>query len=267
MSGLPSRVLVVAAGLPIVLGLAWAGGWIMFAGVGIASVLALHELYHIGRSFRPLVLAGYAGTVACLLGIELGGIAWMAGGLLLTLPLAFFFVLFAETRQSPTVSVSFTMLGAVWIGLGLGHLLLIRAIPEDGRLAIFAVLLAVFATDTGGYLVGRTIGRHRLAPAVSPGKTWEGFVAGAITGIFVTWIALYKTGFADGWRSLVLGAVIVVAATIGDLFESLVKRDLRVKDTGRLLGGHGGILDRIDSLLAAAPAAYYTLAAFGEVPL
>ena len=123
----------------------------------------------------------------------------------------------------------------------------------------------MFATDTAAYLLGRLAGRHKLAPAISPGKTWEGFVAGSLAGVFATWVTLYKTGFADGWRSLVLGAAIVLAATVGDLLQSLVKRDLGVKDTGKLLAGHGGVFDRVDSLLVAAPAAFYVLLAFGEL--
>jgi len=101
---------------------------------------------------------------------------------------------------------------------------------------------------------------------VSPGKTWEGFTAGAIAGVFTTFLALYKEDLFDQtWRALVLGAVIVAAATLGDLFESILKRDLGTKDTGRILLGHGGVLDRIDSLLFAAPAAYFTILALGRL--
>ena len=106
-----------------------------------------------------------------------------------------------------------------------------------------------------------------MAPTLSPGKSWEGFFGGVVGGVFVTWIALYDTGFADGWRSLVLGVAIVLAATLGDLLQSLFKRDVGIKDSGRLLGGHGGVFDRIDSLLIAGPAAYFVLAALGEFSL
>jgi phosphatidate cytidylyltransferase len=267
MSSFVSRLAVIAVGLPVVLAAAYYGGWWMFALVAAAGVLALDELYRAGRSFRPLALAGFGGLAACLVGTQLGGAFWMAGGVLLTLPLAFAFVLFAETRQAATVSLSFTVLGVVWIGLGLSQLILLRAIPDNGRLALFTLLLAVFATDTAAYLVGRVAGRRKMAPSLSPGKSWEGFVGGAVAGIFVTWITLYKTGFADGWRSLVLGAAIVVAASVGDLVQSLFKRDVGIKDSGRLLAGHGGVFDRIDSLLVAGPAALYVLAALGEVSL
>ena len=102
-----------------------------------------------------------------------------------------------------------------------------------------------------------------MTPVMSPGKTWEGFLMGAIAGLFTAWVSVYDEPYLEGWRIFVLGAVIVLAATAGDLFESLLKRDLGVKDTGRVLPGHGGVLDRIDSLLFAAPAAYFALLALG----
>jgi phosphatidate cytidylyltransferase len=150
----------------------------------------------------------------------------------------------------------------VWVGGGLSFLILLRELPDHGRLAAFTVLVAVWAGDTFAYFGGRLIGRHRMAPNTSPGKTWEGFVVGAAATIFVTFIALYKQDFLTIGQSVVLGAVVAVAAPLGDLFESLLKRDMDVKDTGTLLGGHGGMLDRIDALLFAAPAAFFTVLAF-----
>ncbi len=267
MSNWLSRLVVVAIGLPVVLGAAWLGGWWLFALIAIAGLVALDEVYRAGRDFRPLSLAGMVGLAAVFVGVQLGGVGWLAAGVVLTLPLAFLFLLFADTRQRPSIALAYTILGVTWIGLGLAHLVLLRAIPEDGRLAIFTVLIAVFVADSAAYLVGRAIGRHKMAPTLSPGKSWEGFLGGLVGGVLATWITLYKQGFADGWESLVLGVVIVVAAAIGDLMQSLVKRDVGIKDSGRLLAGHGGVWDRTDSLLVAAPAAYYVLAAFGEITL
>ena len=104
-----------------------------------------------------------------------------------------------------------------------------------------------------------------MAPTLSPGKTWEGFVVGSLAGIFVSFVALYRTATTTStiWQALVLGLVVVLAAAAGDLFESMLKRDMQVKDTGRLLGGHGGVLDRIDSLLFASAAAFYLVLGFG----
>lgn len=265
MNPLISRLAVVAAGLPIVLGSAYLGGWFLFALIAAGALIALHEFYRLARPLRPLVLAGYGGALAALVGAEISGATWMLGGFLLTFVLSFVFAAVSETRQSTTVAIAATVFGAAWIGLGLGHILLIRELDTYGRLSLITLLLTVFVTDTFAYVGGRIAGRHKMSPVVSPGKTWEGFVAGAIAGVLTTFIALYKEAvFADPWRSLALGAVIVAAATLGDLFESLVKRDLGTKDTGRLLLGHGGVLDRLDSLLFAAPAAYFTILALGQ---
>jgi phosphatidate cytidylyltransferase len=184
----------------------------------------------------------------------------MLGGALTAIPLAFALKGISATRQAPTPSISATVLGALWIGCGLGFMVLVRGLPH-GRLALLAVLLAVWAGDTLAYLGGRMFGRHRMAPSTSPGKTWEGLVFGTAATIFVAFVALYKQNYLTTGHSVILGAVVAVAAPCGDLFESMLKRDAGVKDTGRLLGGHGGMLDRFDALLFALPAAYFTILA------
>jgi phosphatidate cytidylyltransferase len=258
-----SRVLVAAVALPAVLGIVYLGGWWLTVLAGIACVAALHELFRLMRPLRPVALAGFTGAVAAIAGAFLGGPEWALAGFLVTLPLAFVLKGVGGTRGPTAISVASTVLAAGWVGLGLAHIVLLREIDPDGRLAVFTVLLAVFADDTAAYFAGRLVGRHKLAPAISPGKTWEGFVAGSAAAVFVAWVSLYETGFVDGYRSLVLGAVIALAAPLGDLFESAVKRDMDVKDTGRLLGAHGGMLDRLDAHLFAAIAAFYVIAAYG----
>jgi phosphatidate cytidylyltransferase len=265
MSSLLSRVAVGAAGLPIVLFSAYYGGWFLFAVATVAALLALHELYRMARSLRPLVLAGYGSAVAALLGATLGDAVWMLGGFLLAFVLSFLFAAVAETRQSTTVAVGTTVLGAGWVGLGLAPIVLIRDLPDSGRLAVVTVLLTVFVSDTFAYVAGRIAGRHKMTPVMSPGKTWEGFVAGVVGGVLTAWVALYEEPlFTDGWRPFAFGGVVVLAAVLGDLFESIVKRDLGVKDSGGVLLGHGGMLDRVDSLLFAVPAAYFALLALGS---
>jgi phosphatidate cytidylyltransferase len=265
MSALLSRVAVAAAGLPIVLFAAYYGGWSLLVVAALAALLALHELYQMARSLRPLVLAGYGGALAAVIGASLGGAEWLLGGFSLTLLLGFAFAAVSETRQSTTVAIGTTVLGAAWIGLGLGHLVLLRDLEPDGRLLLVTVLLTVFVADTFAFLGGQLAGRHRMAPGISPGKTWEGFLVGAVGGVLTTWFALYDQNVLEGsWRPFVVGGIIVAAAVAGDLFESMVKRDLGAKDSGRVLLGHGGVLDRVDSLVFAGPAAYYAFLAMAQ---
>jgi phosphatidate cytidylyltransferase len=260
-----SRILVTVVGLPIVLVVVYLGGWWLFGLVTGAVLLALHEYWLMTRSLRPLALAGYLGAIATLLGAQLGDTKWALGGFLTTFALAFLLKGIAETRTATTVSVGATVLGTGWIALGLAHILLLRDL-EHGRLAAFTVLLAVFISDTAAYFVGRLIGRHKLAPVTSPGKTWEGFIAGTVVAVLVPFFALYeeRDTYLAIWQALVLGGAIAVAAPLGDLFESLIKRDMQVKDSGTLLAGHGGVLDRLDALLFASVAGYYAISALGH---
>src|SRR5439155_25812753 len=230
----------------------------------IAAVLALHEYALMTRALRPVTLAAYAGALLSLLGVELGGLQWMVAGFLTTLVLAFILHWIGQTRQSATVAIAATVLGAGWIGLCLGYLILLRDIPDKGRLATFAVLLAVWAGDIGAFFAGRLIGRHKLAPRLSPGKTWEGFVFGTAATVFVAFDALYKRHYISVGHSLLLGLLIALAGPLGDLFESALKRDMEVKDSGRLLGGHGGMLDRLDAPLFAAAVSFFFLRSIGH---
>jgi phosphatidate cytidylyltransferase len=265
MSSFWSRILVAGVLLPLVIGLAYLGGWWLFGLALVGGTIALHELYTLARELRPLIPAGYLGFALTLLGAQIGGIAWMFGGIVATLLFSFLFFGLSHERPSATGSFGVTVLGVIWVGGGLGFLLLLRDIPDHGFWAVIAVLFTVFAADTAAFFVGRAVGRHRMAPVISPGKTWEGLVAGIVTGMLAAFLILYKDRdeFLTVGEMLALGAAVVVASVCGDLFESAVKRDLSVKDSGRLLGGHGGMLDRLDALLWAGPAAFYVVLAFG----
>jgi phosphatidate cytidylyltransferase len=261
MSAFWSRILISLLLLPVILGIVWLGSWWLFAAALIGGLIALHELYVMGRGLRPLVLGGYVGLILTLLGAEVGEISWMVGGIFATIVIAFVVFGFSDARPSATAAISLTVLGVVWVGGGLASFILLRDIPEHGRLVVFTVLIAVFADDTAAYFVGRTIGRHKMAPTISPGKSWEGFVGGTIAAMAVAFFAMYDQGFLTDFEAVALGAAIAVSSTLGDLFESAIKRDLGVKDSGRLLAGHGGVLDRIDSILWAGPAAFYVVLA------
>ena len=135
---------------------------------------------------------------------------------------------------------------------------MLRGLPHGGALVLM-VLLGTFFGDTAAYLGGRFLGRHKLAPAISPNKTIEGLACGIVVGTLIVWYwsRTYSGGWISGTDGLLLGLAVVIFAPIGDLFESLVKRDMGTKDTGTLFGAHGGALDRVDAALFALVAGYY----------
>ena len=176
------------------------------------------------------------------------------------MPLTFFLAMAAAARASAiTASMSATMLIIVWIGLGVAHAAMLRGLDHGGALVVM-VLLGTFVGDTFAYFGGRAFGRHKLAPTISPNKTVEGLLCGIVVGTLVVWY-WSQTYSDDDWISgvdgLLLGLTAVIAAPIGDLFESLIKRDMGTKDTGTLFGAHGGALDRVDAALFALVAGYY----------
>jgi phosphatidate cytidylyltransferase len=142
---------------------------------------------------------------------------------------------------------------------------ILLAVPDDGAARVMAFIATVVCSDTGGYATGVVFGKHPLAPIVSKAKTWEGF-AGSVAACSVAGVLFLTLTFHEAWwKGLLFGIAVVVTATVGDLGESLVKRDLGIKDMGRVLPGHGGVMDRLDSLLPCAVVAYLVLSAFAPV--
>ena len=164
--------------------------------------------------------------------------------------------LFAEDREHAPTRTAHIVTGCLYAGLGLGPIAALRVGPE-GLQWVISALVITWANDTCAYFAGRLLGRHKLHPAVSPNKTWEGFaggVVGSVAGMFVTrWVAFPALTPTDCW---VLGLAGAVLGPLGDLCESLLKRAHGVKDSGTLIPGHGGLLDRVDALLFNAPAVY-----------
>ena len=216
------------------------------------------------RNLRPVVLAGFAGTLLALFGAQLGGLTWMLGRLHGDAARSRSCSRASRRRgRRRTVSVGTTILGAGWIGLGLGHLILLRDIPEHAQLATLTVVLAVFAGDTAAYFAGRLFGRHKLAPLTRRGRRGRGSSAGRSSpSSSRSSPCTSRTSSPTGRRSS-SASCIAIAAPVGDLFESAIKRDMHVKDTGTLLAGHGGMLDRIDAQLFAVVASFYVLVAYG----
>jgi phosphatidate cytidylyltransferase len=150
---------------------------------------------------------------------------------------------------------------AAYLALMGGVVALLLAAP-DGNDRIVVFVAVTVASDIGGFFAGAFLGKHKMAPTISPKKTWEGFTGSAITCMAVGgWLLCWLLGGAV-WKGVLLGAAVVVVATLGDLIESMIKRDLGIKDMGTLLPEHGGVMDRLDSLLATAPIVWLALEAF-----
>jgi phosphatidate cytidylyltransferase len=266
-----SRILVAVPLIALAVYAAYAGGWLLVIGGAVAAMLALHEFYVMLHDLRPLIPAGMIGVVLVLVAIHKGGVAWAVLPLFAVLALAFWLSAVADVRQPASVQLAVTVFGVVWIGYGIGFLIAIRDIPQPadwGRDLLLAVFLGVWISDSAAYAVGRMLGRRPLAPVISPNKTVEGFVAGLVFGFAAVFFTVYhQPNAADPLSPLhavELAAAVTLAAPLGDLFESYLKRDIGVKDTGKLLAGHGGVLDRVDALLFAGAAAYAVALAIGR---
>jgi phosphatidate cytidylyltransferase len=231
------------------------GSVFAFAVVGF-GIVALAELYRMLAPARPIVIAGYAGLAGLVLSARFGDQYQMVLTLALTLLVTFLLTVSRRQRRHVTIAIAATLFGAFWIGLTLAHAVLLRELDHGGAL-LANTLIATFLGDTGAYFGGRYWGVHQLAPRISPAKTVEGLVSGILVGTFAFWFAgLYQDWLSHG-DALLIGVCVAAFAPLGDLFESLVKRDLGVKDTGRLFGEHGGVLDRLDAALFAVVVGYY----------
>jgi phosphatidate cytidylyltransferase len=230
--------------------------------VVVALLVAVVELVTVlmASGARPPRLPLLAGTVAMGLCAYRGGVT----GLLVAFVATVLVSVFWRVPADPPGSVR-DISAAVWVATYvplLGCFALLMYAQPDGADRIVVFIATTIASDIGGYATGVLFGRHPMAPRVSPKKSWEG-LAGSVVGCLVVGAAVgaWLVGLAL-WQGLLLGAAVVVTATLGDLAESSVKRDLGVKDLGRTLPGHGGLMDRLDSLLPVAPVAYVLLTVF-----
>jgi phosphatidate cytidylyltransferase len=163
--------------------------------------------------------------------------------------------LFLRRTKDVIVDVAVTLLGMVYVGWFFSYLLFVRSLTDHGAF-LFFLIATVWATDISAYLVGTVFGRHKLNPEISPKKTIEGAAAGLLVGI-AAGIIFAQFIEMEMWHAVFLGALVSVLAQVSDLVESMIKRDVGVKDSGAVLPGHGGILDRMDSFILAAPVLYY----------
>lgn len=265
-SNLTQRLLTALIALPLLLAALWVGGpWYILL-VSAAALAATWEYQRIaaasggdpcgpllyvgvasflmdalaGRSFTPLILTG---TLAI-------GLAWSV-------------VRYQQGETSP--GWLWTLGGVIYIGWLMGHFLLLRDV-DQGRAWTLLALMATFLNDTASYVVGRVVGRHRMAPNLSPGKTWEGAVGGLTATALGVPLFAALLGLPGSWAFWGLGFTLSVAAQTGDLAESMLKRVAGMKDASGLVPGHGGVLDRLDSLVFVATLLYYYVIWLASTP-
>ncbi len=258
-SDLGARVLAAIPAIAVALFLVIEGGLIFTIGLIVLGGVCLHELYGMYARARPVRLAGLLALAGLLLAAYYGSQFQILLVAVIALPLTFGLTLL--TPRPSIGSIAITILGIYWIGFALAHAVLLRDLPH-GEAIVIDVLVGTFLGDTGAYLGGRMFGRRPLAPSISPGKTVEGLVIGMVFAVLGVWIAGRYEEWLPGTHALVLGLGVALVAPVGDLFESFVKREAHIKDSGGLFGAHGGALDRLDAVLFTAVAGYYIWAAY-----
>jgi phosphatidate cytidylyltransferase len=265
-AGLLPRVAVIVAGVPCLYLITARGGIFFLLLVDLIVVLGLRELLQLLRAkgYQPFSVLAYFCSLA------LTWYAWRQGvavPVILTGSLMAIMVreLFRREMAQSLAHIAVTVFGILYLGWLASHLILLRELPASlgqdeqlGARLVFLLAALVWATDTGAYLCGVAFGRRPLARRISPKKTVEGAVGGLVAAGLAGWMCSRElVPFVTPLAGTVLGVVAGVAAQLGDLVESLIKRDVGIKDSAPLLPGHGGILDRFDSLLFTAPVVYY----------
>ena len=251
-----ARVLVAIPWVVFAILIIHFGGTVFAVALFGLALVGLHELYTMFRAVRPIPLAGFAGAAGLIFAAAYGDQYQMVLASVGCLLLAFVLSLTRRDRRHVTLSIAVTMLGVLWVGMALAHAVLLRGLDHGDGL-IVDVLIATFIGDTGAYFGGRTWGTRKLAPRISPAKTVEGLLAGVLAGTGAFVLASLYQDWLSATEALAMGAAVSLAAPLGDLFESMIKRDLGVKDSGRFFGEHGGALDRLDAAFFTVVVGYY----------
>ena len=268
---LKKRVITALGGIPLLITIIWFGEpWFTIL-VAIWGLLAVFEFYRMAAASKvpPLTYFGLIWTLLFILSrnSELLSILRPHFDLNLLVPflltsavvLSLLWLLLRPQKEGAFTGWAWTIGGILYIGWLLSYLVALRGL-DDGRNWVFLALFTTFASDTAAFFVGRALGKHHLAPRISPGKTWEGAIAGVFGAIIVSLLFTIPTPLylpLIYWQAILLGLLVSLFGQLGDLVESLLKRNMGVKESGKLIPGHGGFLDRIDSVVFAGIVVYY----------
>jgi phosphatidate cytidylyltransferase len=275
---LKKRLITALCGIPLIIVAIWFDTpitWFTLLAV-VCGGLGVFEFYRLSGVLKviPLAIFGFIFTVLFIVYPHINySLDFPLVALVLTsvVILSLIMLVFLPRQEGLFVHWAAMAAGIFYVGWMLSFLVLLRlepgtaAFPEAGRNFLFLALFTTFGSDTAAYFTGKAIGKHKLAPQISPGKTWEGTIAGIIGGVVICLLFTLDTPLQaplNYWQAVLLGVLVSVFGQVGDLVESLLKRNYGVKDSGNLMPGHGGILDRMDSVLFAGVVVYlyYALA-------
>ena len=263
------RILTALVGVPLLIGAIWVGFPWLTVLVAVAALLGLIEFYRIGPA-HPVPIVFALGALWTAMFIAAGRLTgpWydysthlvLGSGVVLALP----WLIYNRNRTGVLSTWAYAVCGPIYVGFLLAHGLMLRDLEDGadfGRNWLLLSLSVTFATDTGAFFTGQAIGRHPMSPSISPNKTWEGAIGGFTLAVGIALVlGILLQLSVPLWQAALMGAAIGVLAQFGDLAESRLKRAAGVKDTGNILPGHGGILDRLDSIVFTLPMVYYLAA-------
>ena len=254
------RILTAVVGIPVILLLAWAGDYYWMLLVLLMAFIGLIEFYQgVKASERqPLWLAGF---LVLIWGLTINSGVFTNLLIVAALILSILFLVILYPRYH-IIDLAISWFGALYVGILMGYIWKLSTLPHHFWVILFALLLT-WASDSGAYFVGKFYGKHKLAPLLSPNKTWEGFIGGFLATILVSQAGCWIMPGYSFFQYAGLGIVVGLMAPVGDLFASGIKRGLNIKDFGRLIPGHGGVLDRLDSFMCVAPLVYLLIVGWG----
>jgi phosphatidate cytidylyltransferase len=266
------RLVTAFVGMPIVLGVAWLGGWWAFVVAALIALLAISELHimMVHEGYHPLVLVSCALSLLFMVAamLPLQRVPILEIGISVALLASFPFLFFRKKLEGAMLDWSLTLAIAFYVGWPLSLILVLRGFQVGlgtGLWWLFILFGGVWGFDTGAFFAGHFWGHHKLAPRISPGKTWEGVLGGLVFSVMAALIFATLALSVPWYLAVLLGVLVGVAATLGDLAESLIKRQTHVKDSGQFFPGHGGVLDRIDSILFAILVIYMFALLVGKI--